>query len=290
MEVASIATRPDVEALRARLHRMWDTVAGGWGEHAAFVEQRGAEVTRALLELAQPRPGERVLELACGAGGVGIAAADLVGPTGEVVLSDVAPAMAAIAGERVRALGLTNVSTRRLDLEAIDEPDRSFDVVFCREGLMLVPDPVQAAREIARVLRPGGRVAVAVWGPRERNPWLTIMFDAVSAQLAAPMPPPGVPGPFSLDDPDRLASVLAAAELTALDVRELDVPYRAASADEWWHRTAALAGPLAGRLASLPEPAQRALRDRATTAVAAYETGAGLELPGVALLAGALRS
>ena len=95
--------------------------------------------------------------------------------------------------------------TRELDLEQIDEPDGSYDVVLCREGLMLVPDPARAAREIARVLRPGGRVALAVWGPREQNPWLGVVFDAVSAQLGTPMPPPGIPGPFSLDDADGLA-------------------------------------------------------------------------------------
>lgn len=290
MEAASIAAAPDATQLRAHLHGLWNSVAGGWAEHAAFTDERGAEVTRALLELARPQAGERVLELACAAGAVGIAAAELVGETGEVVLSDVAPSMTAIAAERIRALGLTNARTRELDLEAIDEPDGSFDVVVCREGIMLVPDPARAAREITRVLRPGGRVALAVWGGRERNPWLAIVFDSVSAQLGAPIPPPGIPGPFSLADTGRLAGLLGDAGLEAVDVRELDVPYRAASADEWWLRTTALAGPLAERLASLPEPAQRALRARATEAVSAYETGTGLELPGLALIAGGRRT
>ena len=194
MEAASVTSAPDGERLRAHLRGLWNSVAGGWAEHAAFTDERGAGVTRALLELVRPRAGERVLELACGAGGVGIAAAELVGETGEVVLSDVAPAMTAIARDRARSLGLTNVRTRELDLEAIDEPDGSFDVVVCREGIMLVPDPAQAAHEIARVLRPGGRVALAVWGPRERNPWLAIVFDTVSEQLGVQLPPPGIPG------------------------------------------------------------------------------------------------
>jgi SAM-dependent methyltransferase len=280
----------EVAERRARLRHMWDSVAGGWNEHAAFVDARGAGIAARLLELTSPKPGERLLELACGAGGVGIAAAERVGALGEVLLSDVAPAMTAVAAARVDALGLRNVSVRVLDLEEIDEPDSSYDVVVCREGLMLVVDPARAAREIRRVLRPGGRVALTVWGPRERNPWLGVVFDSVSAELGAPMPPPGIPGPFSLDDAGRLAGLLVDAGFDGVDVGELPTPYRAASVEEWWARTAALAGPLAQKLALLPEPAAVALRARAGEAIGVYETPAGLDIPGVSLIGSAIRS
>ena len=279
-----------VDDLRAHLHGMWATVAGAWGEHAAYVDARGASVSERMLELTLPRPGERVLELACGPGGPGLAAAERVAPEGEVVLSDVVPEMISIAAARVEALGLTNVSTRVLDLERIEQPDGSYDVVLCREGLMLVPDPARAAREIRRVLRPGGRVAVAVWGPRERNPWLGVVFDSVSAQLGAPVPPPGMPGPFSLEDTGTLAGLLSGAGLSDVVVGEFPVPLRAASFEEWWARACALAGPLAQRLASLPDDAAEAIRARARESIGVYETPAGLEIPGVALLAAGRRA
>jgi ubiquinone/menaquinone biosynthesis C-methylase UbiE len=278
------------DELRARLHGMWASVAGSWGQHADYVDARGAHVTEKMLELTLPQPGERVLELACGPGSVGLAAAERVGPDGEVVLSDVVPEMTAIASARARALGLGNVSTRVLDLERIEEPAGSYDVVLCREGLMFAPDPARASREIRRVLRTGGRVAIAVWGPRERNPWLGIVFDAVGAQLGKQVPPPGIPGPFSLEDADELVALLSGAGLADVVVTELSTPLQAGSFEEWWVRTSSLAGPLAQILASLPEPAEQALRARLREAIGAYETTTGLELPGVTLLATGGRS
>jgi ubiquinone/menaquinone biosynthesis C-methylase UbiE len=277
------------DELRAQLHAMWAQVAPSWEQHADYVDARGALVTEEMLERAAPQPGERVLELACGPGGLGIAAAERVAPDGEVVLSDVAAEMTAIAARRVDASGLDNVTTLELDLERIDQPDGSYDLVLCREGLMFAPDPGRAVREIVRVLRPGGRVAIAVWGPRERNPWLGLVLDSVTAQLGRPVPPPGVPGPFSLADADELAGLLDAAGLAEVAVRDLPVPMRVGSFDEWWARTSALAGPLATILSSLPEPAARALRARAHEAVRPYETSAGLQFPGVTLLATARR-
>ena len=288
MSTSSIIERSD-DDLRAHLHGMWSGVAWAWAANAAFVDARGERVTERMLALAQPRPGERVLELACGAGGPGLQAAAMVGPEGEVVLSDVSIEMTSIASARAAALGLHNATGRALDLEDIDEPDAAYDVVLCREGLMLVPDPARAAREIHRVVRPGGRVVATVWGPRAANPWLGIVFDVVSEQLGTPTPPPGIPHPFSLADAGELAGVLRGAGWADVGVSELETPYHADTVDEWWQRTAALAGPLAQRLAALPAPAASALRARAAAAIAAYETPAGLDIPGMSLVASARR-
>ena len=279
-----MSTTTTAGEIRAHIRAMWGGVAGGWEQHADYVETRGAHVTELMLARTAPRPGERVLELASGAGDIAIAAAPLVAP-GEVVVSDVAAEMVDIAARRAGARGLANVTPRVFGVEAIDDEDASYDVVLCREGLMFALDPELAVREIARVLRPGGRTALAVWASRERNPWLGCVFDAVSAQFERPMPPPGIPGPFSLGDAGRLEHLLAGL-LERVEVEEVAVPLTAASFDEWWSRISALAGPLSSILGGMPDEARAALRGRLEDAALPYRTAdGGLHFPGVSLLA-----
>jgi SAM-dependent methyltransferase len=277
------------DPFRQQLHGMWAGVAPAWAEHATAIDERSVELTASMLDRAALRPGERVLELACGPGGLGLAAAPRVAPGGEVVCSDVAAEMAEIAAARAKERGLDNVRTRVLDLEEIDEPDASFDVVLCREGLMFAVDPVRAAGEVRRVLRPGGRAVIAVWGPRDRNPWLGVALDAVGEQLGMPVPPPGIPGPFALEDAEELTTVLAGGGLTDVAVEELPVEMQASSVDEWWDRTTALAGPVAGLIASLDATAAHELGERVQQAAARYEVPNGFVFPGVTLLATARR-
>ena len=270
--------------VRKATQAMWSAVAPGWKENADYIDRRGKPMTAKMLATAALQPGDRVLELGCGPGGLGLVAAEQVGPKGEVVLSDVAPEMAAIAGERAEARGLANTSTRVLDLEDVDEPDASYDAVLCREALMLVPEPDRGAAEIHRVLRPGGRAVVSVWGARERNPWLGAMLDALSAQLGAPFPPPGMPGPLSLGGPSQFEQALGAGGFEDVEISEVEVPFRGESFDEWWLRTTALAGPVAKLLQAQPPDAVEAIRSHAREALSGYETADGLEIPGITLV------
>jgi ubiquinone/menaquinone biosynthesis C-methylase UbiE len=274
---------------RAHIHQMWASVAEAWSEHADYTDTRHAPETALMLDLTTPQPGDRVVELACGAGGLGLAAAPLVGPAGQVVLSDVAAEMTEIAAARAHARGLGNTTSRVLDLEAIAEPDAAFDVVLCRDGLQFAVDPARAVREIARITRPGGRIALAVWGPRARNPWLGTVLDAAGAQLRRPFPPPGMPGPFALDDAAEVDAIVRAAGFVEVAITELAVPMTAVSFEEWWRRTSGLAGPLSSVLAMLPQDAADGLRARAREAAAPFTTPEGLAFDGVALVASATK-
>jgi SAM-dependent methyltransferase len=280
----SMPTDGAEDPLRAALRGIWASAAPSWGEHAGYVDDRAARVTQEMFDAVALERGERVLELGCGPGGVGIAAARVVGADGSVVLSDFALEMTAIAAQRAAAAGLTNVTTREVDLERIDYPEASFDVVLCREGLMLVADPAAAVREAHRVLRPTGRAAFTVWGPRRRNPWLGLLLDALTAELGVPVPPPGVPGPFSLEAPGALDDLLVAAGFSHVAVREVATPMPVASIDQWWSVVPSLAGPVAGLLASLPAERVAAIRAHAESALAEFVASDGYDVPGVSIL------
>jgi SAM-dependent methyltransferase len=264
---------------------MWNSVAGAWERNAEFVDEHLAAATAAMLDAVELNEGDAVLEVAAGPGGAGLAAAERVGPSGRVVLADDAPEMVAVASRR--AAGRPGVETAVFDQGAIDAPDASFDAVISRHGLMFAADPAATVREAARVLRPGRRCAAIVWGPRDKNPWLGLVLDAVGAQFGVPFPPPGIAGPFELGDRGRLEAVFADGGLDDVQVSRLATPMPAASLDAWWERVPELAGPLAIALAGMEPDVRESIRQRAlaSAAEAAKPEGDGIVLDGSVLMA-----
>ena len=235
---------------------MWSAVAGSWARARRLRRRPRRRRHRSGCSSCRRRGrASGCSSWPAGRAASGSRPPTLVGPDGEVVAVRRRAEMTAIAAARAAARGLANVSTRELDLEEIDEPDASYDVVLCREGLMFAADPARAAREIARVLRPGGRAAIAVWGPRERNPWLGRRLRRRQRAARPPIPPPGVPGAVRARG-CRPAGRAARPRRARRRRRRARSTCRCAprSFDEWWTRTSALAGPLARRLESLPEP------------------------------------
>lgn len=164
-------------------HAYWAEHALEWEAWADTVAPQAEGLNRQLLEAAGIGPGARVLDLACGAGEPSLTAAELVGPDGHVTASDYSTEMLGVARRRAESNGRTNMTFEQADMQALPFADASFDHVISRFGFMYTEAPARAAAEILRVLRPGGRVALMVWGPMANNTVLSVALDAANARL-----------------------------------------------------------------------------------------------------------
>jgi SAM-dependent methyltransferase len=243
-----------------------------------------------LVALLAPTPGDTVLELASGPGDTGFVAAERLGPDGLLLSTDVAPEMVDAARRRAAELGVENVEFRVEDASAISLSDSTVDGVLCRFGVMLVPDPARALAEIARVLRPGGRAALAVWASADDNDWMTAAGrSAVELGLLEP-PDPAAPGPFRLADPDELRRQITEAGLRVEALENVPLLWRAATLDEWWNAVRDLSRMLTTLLERLTPDQVQAVRDGADRRLAQYVAEDGsLEVPGLARAVVAVR-
>lgn len=236
-----------------------------------------------MIELLEPRPGLRLLELAAGPGETGFRALARIRPGGELLSTDVAPEMVEVARRHAEELGLEDVRFAVENAADLSLPDASADAVLCRFGLMLVPEMDRAAAEISRVLRPGGRAVLAVWASSRLNPWMTAGGRA-AVELGLVEPPDrDAPGPFRLSDPDRLRSVVAASGLEIESVEEVPVAWAASSLDEWWETAHDTSRMLATLLERLTPQEAGALRARSEAHLREFVADDGsIAVPGLA--------
>ena len=228
-----------MSAYRQESRVRWATTAAGWERYADAFRRDTMPVTARMLDHAQPQPGDTVLDLAAGIGDTGFLAAELIAPNGQLITSDFVPEMLSAAQRRAEALGITNARFRQIDAEAIDQPAASLDVVLCRWGYMLMADGEAALRDTRRVLRPGGRLALAAWAEPESNPWSVLLVEELIARGRADPVPPG-PGQFAWAADGVVAENLEVAGFVDYEIDAVDFAMRYASARAWWNMQAAM--------------------------------------------------
>lgn len=161
--------------------------------------------------------GQQMLDIGCGTGASCLAAAGFVGPAGHVTGVDVAAQLLDRAGIRAKAAGIPNITLQLADAQTHACAPASIDVIISRFGVMFFEDPVVAFANMARALKPGGRLVFAAWAPPAQVPWFSIPASAVIARLGKPAPSdPNAPGPMAFQNPDRVIKLLADAGLKNL--------------------------------------------------------------------------
>jgi ubiquinone/menaquinone biosynthesis C-methylase UbiE len=262
----------------ANVRKVWDDQASSWYAQREALFAASRPVHEWLVKHVDPRPGQRLLEIAAGPGDTGFLAAPLLG-TGRLVSTDIAPGMVEAARRRGAELGIGNVDYRLLDAQAMDLDEASFDGAMCRWGYMLMPDPTTAFRETRRVLKPGGRLAFAVFTGPAANPWVSIPVAVL--REAGHLPPPSgewTPGILALADRARLQTMVDAAGFTSTTIELIDMAWTFANADQYcvFLEDVTALGPV---FRALPGAARDEVRASIDARVAAFTGAGGVVLP-----------
>ncbi len=278
----------DAESYRDAAQANWTRAAAGWGERRAKLQQAAAPVSHWLVEAIRPQPGHTVLELAAGPGDTGMLAAELITPAGTLICSDAAESMLDVARARAQELGLDNIDFRALNAEWIDLDAASVDAVLCRWGYMLLADPAAALGETRRVLRPGGRLALAAWDAAARNLWAAVGAEEMQRVAGGPDSDPGQPGMFAFAPPVRIEELVEGAGFTEVQVDAVDFEFAYADLDEWWEDRIALSVPFADALGRLDPGRRDRVRAAIDDRLAPFTRSDGsLRMPARALVAAA---
>jgi len=278
-------TTADLDAYRGMNYEIAEAIAPTWERRRTDIEEISIPVREWMVRELAPRDGDTVLELAAGTGDTGFEAAAAIGGRGRLLSTDFSPTMLEAARRRGAELGVENVEYRVIDAERIELDDDAVDGVLCRFGYMLMADPAVALAESRRVLRPGGRLTLAVWGPPERNPFFTAVVIAMVQAGHLEPPDPESPGLFSLASEERTRALLEGAGFEQVRTEEVAVRFEIPSIDEYVAVIADTAGSIALAVRGLSEAAREGVKAQAEATLERFAGPNGYEIPGVVLCA-----
>jgi SAM-dependent methyltransferase len=263
----------------------WSESAPYWEKYRPVIVEMFAPVSQALIEDAAIAKGNSVLDVATGPGEPALTIADLLGPEGTVVGTDVAPEMVEAARREASRRKLQNARFEVAFTDSLPFPADTFDAAVSRFGVMFFPSPLDCLRDVLRVLKPGGRIAVAVWYLAEKNPFDYLITRVVDRYVQPAAPKPGATDMFRFAKPGGLLALLSSAGATAASERVLQFSIRAGlSAEEFWTIRSEMSEKLRTKLAPLDGSQREALKRDAIEAIRAYSTENGISIPAEVLI------
>ena len=254
----------------------WDDAAAGWDRHAPKIREWLRSATAAMLEMADIRNGQQVVDVAAGAGDQTLDVARRIGPSGEVVATDISPGILALAEQNAVRAGVGNVRCHLADAQSLGLDDALFDAAICRLGLMFLPDPLAGLVEIRRVLKPGARLCTLVFAGPDANPCLRILMSTALRHAGfAPRDPFAPGGLMSLGRQGDLEGRFRQAGFENVAATRLDAPFRLPRTADYLDFVRDAAAPIVQLLAPL-DPASRAdAWDDIETQLDAFQTQDG---------------
>ena len=263
--------------------RDWNRVAPAWEKWDDWLDLGFKATSDYLIRETRISKGHHILDIGSGTGFPAIPAAQAVGPSGSIIGIDVSEGMLEVARRKAKKLGVKNISFRQTEGDSLGFDDNHFDAVISRYCLMFLPNLDQTLREIVRVLKPGGTVAVLVWAAKEKNPYITLAANVLKNYIEIPPPDPSLPGIFYLATPGDLLSRMKQAGIDRLNETEVKIEGVFESGEEYLECLREMAAPMAGMFAQLsPDQRPQAEKDIITQAEK-FQRDGKVRIPGVAL-------
>jgi ubiquinone/menaquinone biosynthesis C-methylase UbiE len=263
----------------------WSGAAPFWEKHREIIRQMFAPVTQALIEEGLVGRGHSVLDVATGPGEPALSVAAVVGPEGKVVGVDPVPGMVAAARRAAERLGIGNARFEVAPADQLPFPADTFDAVVSRFGVMFFPSPVEAVREMLRVLRPGRKLALAVWHFAERNPFHYSFSRVIDRYVESPPIAPDAPDAFRFASEGKLRDVLGEAGAMATSERllqfKIDAPILL---EDFWTLRCEMSEKLREKFATLSGEQLAEVKRQTLEALREYSTDRGLSFPGEVLI------
>jgi SAM-dependent methyltransferase len=271
----------NLDDIRDQQRRTWDRFSAGWSKWDSIVTDWLAPVGEAMTGQAGLDGHADVLDVASGTGEPGLTAAALV-PHGRVTLTDLSEHMLAVASKSAADRRLPNVATKVCEAGSLPFADGSFDAVLCRFGFMFFPDVHAAAREFARVARPGASIVAAVWAKPDSNAWATTIMATIARHVTLPAPTPEAPGLFRCAPDGYMREVFARADLEDISEERVSFSLDLESAEQYWSFMTEVAAPVVAGLAQATESQRQTIHDEVLDLVEGHVSAGRVSLPSTA--------
>jgi ubiquinone/menaquinone biosynthesis C-methylase UbiE len=236
-----------LELIRQQQKDSWNKIAFGWKKWDTmtmdFLKPMGDEIIRFL----KPSGNDIVLDIGAGTGEPGLTIATML-TGGKVFITDIAENMVAIASDNAKQRGIKNIEAVTCDVSDLPFEDNTFDAISCRFGFMFFPDMELAAKEMVRVLKPGGRMATSVWNVADKNFWVTAIMSAINKNIEMPPAVPGSPGMFRCSNSIFMTDLFRQAGLKNISKSEIYGNLNCGNAEGYWNFMNEVAGPVAAAL------------------------------------------
>lgn len=249
-----------LEQIRDQQKESWNRFSQGWKKWNDLImdslKPAGDEIIRSL----NLKNDATVLDVASGTGEPGLTIAEML-PGGKVISTDLAENMVEMAGEMANKRGVKNFESRVCDVSELPFEDNTFDAVSCRFGFMFFPDMFLAAKEMVRVLKPGGRLAVAVWNVPEKNFWVTAIAGTINKNMDLPAPPPDAPGMFRCAKSGLIQDLFRQAGLKNTSETEVAGKLNCGTADVYWDMMTEIAAPFVAALSKADDTTKAKIKN-----------------------------